>query len=382
MTGRALTSTISTADPLRVLLLSRYGRKGASSRMRHDQFLPFLAKANIQVETTPFFPDAYLDALYAGHRWPLPKVAGCYVRRGVALLTAGRHDLLWIEKETLPWLPFLAERLLLGMAPPYVVDFDDAWFHHYDRHRSRLVRHLLGDKLDRLMRGAALITVGNDYLAERAVQAGARRVEIVPTVVDLARYPCPVAKPTGPLQPLRVGWIGSPTTARYLNLLAEPLTRLTAEGVIRPVLIGAGADALPGLDADRIPWSEAEEVAALNGLDVGVMPLIDSPWERGKCGYKLIQYMACGKAVVASPVGVNRAIVEPEGAPTANGFLAVTATEWEAALRALAVDAELRRRLGQAGRSKVEHVYSLQAVAPRLAGLLRSATEVSAGRSS
>lgn len=378
MTGRSSFSS----DPLHVLLLSRYGRKGASSRMRHDQFLPFLEKVGIRVEAASFFPDSYLDALYAGRRWPLPKVAGCYVRRVAALLAARRHDLLWIEKETLPWLPFAAERLLLAAAPPYVVDFDDAWFHHYDRHRHSLVRRLLGDKLDRLMRGAALVTVGNGYLAERAERAGARRVAILPTVVDLDRYPHTVLEPAERAGPLRVGWIGSPTTARYLDLLAEPLARLTAEGLIRPVLIGAGADALPDLDADRTPWVEAEEVAALNGLDVGVMPLVDSPWERGKCGYKLIQYMACGKPVVASPVGVNRAIVEPEGAATANGFFAGTPVEWEAALRALAVDAELGRRLGRAGRSKVERAYSLQAVAPQLAGLLRSAAEAFAGKAS
>lgn len=189
-------------------------------------------------------------------------------------------------------------------------------------------------------------------------------------------------EPTGMTEPLRVGWIGSPTTARYLDLLAEPLARLMAEGLIRPVLIGAGVDALPGLDAERIPWAEAEEVAALNGLDVGVMPLVDSLWERGKCGYKLIQYMACGKPVVASPVGVNRVIVEPEGTPAANGFLAGTSIEWEAALRALAIDPELRRRLGQAGRSKVERAYSLQAVAPQLVGLLRSAAGASVGDAS
>lgn len=359
-----------SAGALRVLLLSRYGRKGPSSRMRHGQFLPRLAADGIAVDPAPFFPDAYLESLYAGRRWPLPKVAGCYARRIAALLGARRHDLLWIEKETLPWLPFAAERLLLAAAPPYVLDFDDAWFHHYDLHRRPLVRRLLGDKLDRLMRRAALVTAGNGYLAERAERAGARRVAILPTVVDLDRYP---AAPTAavPRQggPLRVGWIGSPATARYLDLLAEPLARLTAERLIRPVLIGAGESALPGIDADRIPWTEAGEAAALTGIDAGIMPLVDSPWERGKCGYKLIQYMACAKPTVASPVGVNPDIVENG----TTGLLATGPADWEAALRALAADQGLCRRMGEAGRAKVEHAYSLQAIAPELTGLLRSA---------
>lgn len=365
-----MTGSPPSAGALRVLLLSRYGRKGPSSRMRHDQFLPRLAADGIAVDSAPFFPDSYLEALYAGRRWALPKVAGCYARRIAALLGACRHDLLWIEKETLPWLPFVAERLLLATAPPYVVDFDDAWFHHYDLHRRPLVRRLLGDKLDRLMQGAALVTAGNGYLAERAERAGARRVAILPTVVDLDRYPAPptVAAPqrTGPL---RVGWIGSPATAGYLDLLAAPLARLTAERLIRPVLIGAGESALPGIDADRIPWTEAGEATALTGIDVGIMPLIDSPWERGKCGYKLIQYMACAKPTVASPVGVNPAIV----GNGITGLLATGPADWEAALRTLAADQGLRRRMGEAGRGKVERIYSLQAVAPQLAGLLRSA---------
>jgi len=355
---------------LRVLLLSRYGRKGPSSRMRHDQFLPRLAADGIAVEPAPFFPDAYLEALYAGRRWPLPKVAGCYAHRITALLDTRRHDLLWIEKEMLPWLPFAMERILLAAAPPYVLDFDDAWFHLYDLHRRPLVRWLLGDKLDRLMRGAALVTVGNGYLAERAERAGARRVAILPTVVDLDRYSAlPVATTPRQKGPLRVGWIGSPATARYLDLLAEPLARLTAERLIRLVLIGAGESALPGIDADRIPWTEAGETAALTGIDAGIMPLIDSPWERGKCGYKLIQYMACAKPTVASPVGVNPAIVENG----ITGLLATGPADWEAALRTLAADQGLCRRMGEAGRAKVERAYSLQVIAPQLTGLLRSA---------
>lgn len=355
-----------TTGETRVLLLSRYGRKGPSSRLRHDQFVPRLAAEGIRVDAAPLLPDAYLEALYAGRRWPPHRIAARYLGRLARLLAARRYDLLWIEKELLPWLPFAVERALLAGAPPYVLDLDDAWFHHYDRHRLAPVRALLGSKLDRLMRGAALVTAGNAYLAERAAAAGAPWVEIVPTVVDLDRYP-PSDPPSAAL--LAVGWIGSPATSRYLDPVAGPLGRLVGEGAARLVLIGAGEAALPGVAADRRPWREDTEVADLQGLDVGIMPLADSPWERGKCGYKLIQYMACGRPVVASPVGVNREIVEPG----VNGLLAESPAQWEDALRALAADPGLRRRLGQAGRGKVERLYSRQAVGPRLAGLLRAA---------
>ena len=117
-----------------------------------------------------------------------------------------------------------------------------------------------------------------------------------------------------------------------------------------------------------LPWDEATEVDMLQQLDAGIMPLPDSPWERGKCGFKLIQYMACGLPVVASPVGVNREIVE-QGV---NGFFASTPEEWEQALRTLLLDTILRERMGQAGRKKVEERYSLQMTGPRLAALLKS----------
>jgi glycosyltransferase involved in cell wall biosynthesis len=116
-------------------------------------------------------------------------------------------------------------------------------------------------------------------------------------------------------------------------------------------------------------WSEETEVKEIQGFDVGIMPLPDEPWERGKCGYKIIQYMACGKPTVASPVGVNQHII----AEGVDGFLAATPVQWVQALRTLRHDHGLRGRMGKAARRKVEREYSLQVTAPRLASLLRSA---------
>jgi hypothetical protein len=120
-----------------------------------------------------------------------------------------------------------------------------------------------------------------------------------------------------------------------------------------------------------LPWAEDTEVTLIQSMDIGVMPLPDTPWTRGKCGYKLIQYMACGLPVVASPVGVNRDIVEHG----VNGFLAESDDEWRAAVDALLNDADLRRRMGAAGRKKVEEQYSLQVWGPRVAQMLRSVAE-------
>ncbi|HYG89067.1 MAG TPA: glycosyltransferase family 4 protein [Azospirillum sp.] len=350
---------------MRVLLLSRYDRLGPSSRMRHYQFLPLLAEHGIEVDVRPLLPDTYLSSLYAGGRRPLRSLPAAYLSRLSTLLSVPfsrpGYDLLWIEKEVLPWLPYAAERLLLSLAPSYIIDFDDAWFHHYDRHRSPVVRRLLGDKLDRLMRNAALVTVGNGYLRDRAAAAGARRIVTLPTTVDPSRYP--VTEPSPDKAVPTIGWIGSPVTAAYLELVRATLGALVAEGAVEVALIGAGEKAVAGLPARRLPWSEAGEATGIQEFDIGIMPLADTVWERGKCGYKLIQYMACGRPVVASPVGANRDIVDHG----VNGFLADSPEEWRQALDRLRADPALRRAMGAAGRAKVERLYARDKVGAELA---------------
>ena len=349
---------------VRVLLLSRYGRLAASSRVRSYQYLPYLRELGVVVESKPLLSDRYIERLYRGRpRNPAPILAG-YIRRLWNLATSSRFDLLWIEYELFPWLPAWFELLLSRLGVPYVVDYDDAIFHRYDSHRNPLVRRLLGRKIDQVMRQARLVIAGSDYLAEHARRAGAARVERVPTVVDLNRYH--VTTPAED-RTYTVGWIGSPLTAPYLQKVRDALTDVCSDGRVRVRLIGSGPISLDHIAVETRPWSESTEVAELQRFDVGIMPLPDEAWERGKCGYKLIQYMACGLPVIASPVGACRQIVEHG----MNGFLAYTSSEWIVALRTLQ-DPALRARLGAAGRTKVEQAYCLQVTAPRLASLLRS----------
>ena len=353
---------------MKVLLLTRYDRLGASSRMRMLQYLPCLESSGIDMTVSPLFPDAYVKGLQQGQRNPW-QMLGAYWRRLRTLLGSGNHELLWIEKECLPWLPAWVEQVLLPARIPYVLDYDDAVFHYYDEHRSAVVKHLLGNKHPALMRNAALVVAGNPYLARFARSAGAPWVEVVPTTVDLTRYETIEAQGSTEAQSQPcVGWIGQRTTADFLYPLAPLFERLTATGLGRFAAIGIDTQAL-GLPMASVPWSESSEVASIQGFDVGIMPLLDGPFERGKCGYKLIQYMACGLPVVASPVGVNAEIVEHG----VNGFLANSPQEWEDALTTLLTDPALRQRMGHAGRRKVENHYSLQVTGPRLADLLKSA---------
>lgn len=348
-----------------VLLLSRYERLGASSRVRSYQFLDALAAAGISVEVCPLFDDAYVRARHGESGVPVGNIAAAYARRIRDALTHRDAAVLWLEYELLPWLPYAFERVLLSGERPLVIDYDDAIFHRYDHHGSGIVRALLGRKIDRLMGRAAVVVAGNDYLAARARVAGARRVEVLPSVIDLARYRQRDAMEGR--SGFRVGWIGSPSTTPYLRSLEPVFRDLRGVPGFGVVNIGGTPWHPEGVAVESLPWAEDTEVRDMLGFDVGVMPLPDDPWARGKCGFKLIQYMGCALPVVASPVGANAQIVEHG----LTGFHATTPVEWSQALRALAGDPQLRARMGAAGFARARSHYCLQAVAPRLVAIFK-----------
>ena len=349
---------------MKVLLLSRYDNLGASSRYRSYQYIEHLNTAGIAVSVLPLLSNDYLKRLYAGSSIPVGEVVRSYIRRCLKLVGTYPYDLTWVEYEAFPWIPYWLESLLLSGRKPYVIDYDDAVYHRYDLHSSMLVRKVLGRKIDGVMKGAACVIAGNEYIAAHAREAGAKRVEIIPTVVDLSRYPrSDVHKHAG----FTIGWIGTPQTVRYLTGIGDALRAICRNEEATLMVIGASSPGIDGVSAVARPWSEDTEVSEISRCDVGIMPLENSPWERGKCGQKLIQYMACSLPVVASPVGINSTIVEHG----VNGFLASNTDEWTNALTALRQNPQLRKTMGAAGRAKVERLYNSDVTAPRLASLLK-----------
>jgi len=351
---------------VRVLALTRYSRRGASSRLRFDQFVPGLARHGIEVTAAPLLDDAFLARRYAGRSVNPVALLTAYASRAARVIRGGGWDRIWLEKEAFPWVPGPIERALAPFRAPWVVDFDDAWFHRYELHARGAVRALLGRKLDGVMRRASAVCAGNAYIADRARRAGASRVEIIPTVLDLSRYPEPGTRTPGPFT---IGWVGTPLTAPYLEAVAPAMRRLAVGRSVRLCAVGARPLTIEGVEVVTSAWTEQSEAATIATFDAGIMPLPDSPWERGKCGYKLIQYMASRKPVIASPVGVNRELVQ-EGV---NGFLATDEDSWTRALTALHDDPDRGRAMGAAGRRLVAATYELERQLPRLAELLRSA---------
>lgn len=353
---------------MKVLLLSKYSRLGASSRLRSLQYISRLINSNIDIQIRSLFNDPYLNILYEKGKRSRLRSFFSYVRRLFVFFTIAKYDIIWIEKEVFPYFPAFAERVLRWLGKPYVVDYDDAIFHNYDLSLNPVVRILLGKKIDVVMRNSACVIVGNRYLADRAREAGAPRVECIPTVVDLERYWYPDEKQRGQQV---IGWIGSPSTQQYVVDIRTALKKACeATGAIL-LLVGATASVekhFSEIPVKVVPWSEDSESELVRQMNVGIMPLKDGPWERGKCGYKLIQYMASGVPVVASPVGVNVEIVNGSHC----GRLAGSESEWAEALIEILNSSALQSELGLAGRKAVEQKYSLQVQAPVLAGVFRT----------
>lgn len=356
---------------IRALLLAKYGPLAASTRHRFVRFEPFLRAAGIDLRISPLLNDDVIRGRASGRRGVELDVARAYLHRLAELVRARRYDVVVIQYELFPFIPPGFERLLELAGVRYVVDYDDAIFHQYDHHARRAVRAVLGNKIRTVMRHAHTVIVGNRYL-EAEARRWNRRVCVIPTVVDTDHY-VPRRTPLPADGPFTIGWIGSPSTAPYLDMVAGPLDRFAGARAARFLCVGGRAPSLRRMQVEERAWAEARELPDLQDLDVGIMPLPDTLWARGKCAFKLIQYMACGLPVICSPVGANRDVVR-------NGIDGVWADDddaWVRAMEELAIDRPARARMGAAGRERVVREFSLNAMAPKLAEVLRRAADPS-----
>jgi glycosyltransferase involved in cell wall biosynthesis len=324
-------------------------------------FAPYLAPHGVALAHRPALSDDDY-ALLQSSASPARKAAA--VARSAARAVLARrpaHELLLVHR-----LRLMAP--LPGFDPPSdldVYDLDDALFLGSAAAVNRRFAWAKQEarRCVACLRRARLVLAGNAFLAEHARRYAAR-VEIVPSCVAPEHQSL---REHGDRELLTVGWMGSQSTSAYLAPVLPVLARLNAGGVrMRLVVVGAALGAREPWIEERA-WSLQTQASDLASFDVGIMPLRDSPWARGKCGYKLLQYFAAGVPAIASPVGVNGALVGDD-----RGLLADSASEWERALTQLAADAGERRQRGAAARAFVERDYSYARWAPELAAMLRS----------
>ena len=354
-----------TNSSLNILLFSRYGNLGASSRLRFYQYIPLLKQQDINVTVSSLYCDQYLMWLYANKKISKFYLLCRFFKRFFTLFHVFKYDAIWIEKELFPFLPAWCELVLNSLGVKYVVDYDDAIFHNYDLSSNKLVKRFLSNKIDVVMRNAHCVTAGNDYLADRARSAQARNIINIPTVVDHLRY---YLTDNNSNAPLIIGWVGSPSTQQYVESINEILIAACLKHKAKLILVGASDDvaaSFPEIDIEILPWTESTEASIIQQFSLGIMPLRDGPWEKGKCGYKLIQYMACGKPVIASNVGVNKQIVSRSN----SGLTVNNDIEWQSALNDLLSNYSLRATLGENGRNAVINDYSIQSQISVLANI-------------
>lgn len=354
---------------MRVLILPKYAEAGPSSRYRFYQYLPFLQNQGWNIEVKPLLGNSYVRYLFHKTQLPFGEILSAYLNRFFTLLKKNKYDIIWIEQEAFPWIPPFIEKFLIDSKTKLVADYDDAFFHRYDMHKLLLVRILLGKKIDMVMGKAHFVLAGNNYLADRARINTRKRIEIFPTVVDTDKF---VRKGSPSEEYFTVGWLGSPSTKKYLLLVKDALKEIYNLGNVKIVIVGAGDFSMQDLPLDCITWSEEKEVEEISKFDVGIMPLVDGPFEKGKCGLKLIQYLSCGIPVVGSPVGVNKEIIQHGK----NGFRAETKDEWVHFLKLMMLDRDLRKKLGEEGRRFVLQNYSLKQNAMKLIDLFENLVHV------
>jgi glycosyltransferase involved in cell wall biosynthesis len=363
MAYRAVTNDART----RVLALLPFSEEGASVRFRVSQFVPALHAAGFDLDLQPLFDTALFRLLYRpGH---VPEKATALLERTFGRIKAlgASYDMALIHREAYPIGPPLIERWLANRVP-IIYDFDDAVYLPNTSDANKMIGFLKRPaKIAEVLRLSTEVIAGNSHLGDYA-RRYSTHVNVIPTCVDTD-----VWKPAadGPRNgPPVIGWIGTPTTTPYLMGLLDVFAALAKDhdfvlrvsGSVAPV-------AMPGVRVENEPWSLQKETVLFNTCDIGVYPLPNDEWTLGKCGFKAIQFMACGVPVVASPVGVNNDIVE-DGV---SGLLANTEAEWRDRLRMLITDAGLRRRIGAAGRSRIEAKYSLRANAPAVVSVFEKA---------
>jgi len=350
---------------MKVLALTRYGRKGASSRVRFLQYVPYLEAHGCVVTISALLSDQYVDVLYRQKKQAKWEIVKGYFTRILKLLSIKRYDVVWMEKELFPGFPAWVEWLLQKIGVKYIVDYDDAVFHNYDLSKRFIYRSLLRNKIDQVMRFASIVVAGNEYIAARAKAATAPQVQIIPSVVDTAKYSLHNNHANERL-PV-VGWIGTPSTIQYLQEIAPALLCAYQRQPFLLHVVGAEFS-YPGLEIVCKVWKEDLEIESIQQFDLGIMPLADTPWAKGKCGFKLIQYMACGIPVIGSPIGVNQEILSG-----GVGHIAVSAEDWCTSILQVVRNPEEAAFMGTLGRMKAENVFCLSISAPVLLTLLKKA---------
>ena len=357
---------------MKVLFLPRYPEEGASSRYRVYQYLSYLEAAGIEYDVEPFMSSAmYRLMMRPGHG----------IRKAVATLKATLHrfavvrrakeyDLVYLQRECLPFGSAWLERAIKKQGIKTIFDYDDALFIFKGSTHNKLAdRFKRPEKYLEIFKLVDCVLAGNDWLRDQAGQycRDARTFEVAE---NLERYT--QRSPQVDTGAVTIGWLGSPSTEKYLRLIESALRAVCRKYPgTKLKVIGGGAFQAEGIPVEQVAWAMETEVAHLHTFDIGIMPLPLEEWSKGKSGGKARTYMAVGLPVVATGIGYNCELIK-DGE---TGFLVKETAQWVAVLSRLVEDAALRQQTGDAARRYVAVHFALTKLGPRFADILREVAE-------
>jgi len=356
---------------MKVLFLTQTGQGGASARYRVYQFLNYLKQKDIESSIVPAVSDYFLERYYKSRSLftKFEFYSSQVLKRLQDIPKTRKFDIVFIQRDLIIHIYPFIEKLISLFNRRIIFDFDDAIYLYPPSKNPGFFFNLLWDrkKIERIIKLSKHVIVANGFLKKYA-ENFSKNVTVIPTSIDLGLYgPNNRLKDTN--GKITIGWIGSQGTFGYLEKIFPVFIELAARYEIELKVIGANGPRIDGVDTCYRDWNINTEIEDIYSFDIGIMPLTDDEWSRGKSGTKLLQYMAAGVPAVASPVGANTEIIK-DGI---NGFLAADEEQWKEKIIALIEEKELSNQMAKRARADVEKFYSIQANAPKLINVLEEA---------
>lgn len=324
---------------MKILFLPKYNELGPSSRYRIYQYLDSYKKVGIKVAVAPLFGSHFFTN---NKTIKIGVTLYYYFRRALKLLQVYKYDLVYIEYELFPYFPSIFEKLFKVLNVKYIVDYDDAIFHNYNNSPNFFIKLLLSNKIDTVIKNANYVVSGSPYLTNYISRLNANSVEI-PTSVSKDKYFQKTKSETNAV--FTIGWIGSRTTSINVLKLIPAFEALSQKMEFQLNLIGFDQNEshkMSHLNVNFINWDVETEIEEINKFDVGIMPLENTPFNQGKCGFKLVQYMGCSLPTIATPLEANVKINRNK-----KNLYAITNEDWVSAFEKVYNNQDYFREVGQ-----------------------------------
>lgn len=339
-----------------IIAFTKYSSKGPSSRYRTFQYIPYWQKNGYNVDVNILFNDDYVERLYSGKSKKIISIINSYCKRiWKLMLLKNKGQIIWIEYELLPFVPPVLEKWLKWRKYKLILDFDDAIFHFYDKNPNIFISFILGNKILNLVRNVNHVVTGSPYLTEN-IKRSQEIVSEIPTSIYYPTYDSKSSNSNDLTNEFIICWIGSKSTSYNVLHIKKGLELFFEKYNAVIHLIGFDKKLekeLGQLNYKIIDWNEKTEIDEIKKCTVGIMPLEYNDFNNGKCGFKLIQYMACGIPTISTPLVANKKINRNN-----KNLYASTETEWFEQLKSIYLNDKKFKEIGNNNKEIIREHYN------------------------